>query len=202
MPRFSIFLTEYTSAGGLRPQTGISSAFLQPQPDTSSSNASTKTSDSDSIILTQSSVNPGQYYADITNPVPRYDLYINNEKQADFSGAAGFEFSSSKSIYIKKNVQLNSNAATVEEVLTTGSGKLATPDGGQTWPKFSASNLPHIVVMAPSEASDPTYFPYREVKVLRGSPSVSSGNLSFTLVLDGNGPELSVYFCDIMIILL
>jgi hypothetical protein len=204
MARLSIFLTEYTSAGGLKPQTGVTSAFLQPQPDASSFNPSSKTADADSILLVQSSVNPGQYYADISNPVPRYDLYINNEKQADFSGTAGFEIPSSKSIYIKKNVQLNSDAATVGELFTTGSGKLANPDGGQTWPKFSTDldTLPHIIITSPSESEDPTFYPYREVKILRGSTSVYLGNLSFTLILDANGPELNAYFCDIMIILL
>jgi len=202
MPRFTIFLVEHSADGTLKPQSGISSAFLQPQPDVSSGNPSTKTADSYSIALTASGSNPGQWYADITNQNVRYDLYINGEKQADFSGSAGFEVPSSKSIFIKKNVEVDSALDPNEtEEFTTSVGKLATPDGGQTWPKFSASNPPTVFIFPPSDIIGGVYV-YREVKIVFGSIEIAGGNLRFHLSLDPNGPEMTKYYCDIMIVLL
>jgi len=201
MPRFSIFLVEY-SGGALRPQIGITSAFLQPQPNQSSSNPSTKSSDSESVILTQSGTNPGQWYADITNPVPRYDLYINNQKQTDFSGSVGFEMPESKKIYVKKNVEIVSTAWTTPEVFETTVGKLATPDGGQSWPTFSSTLLPAVFIFPPSENLGNSY-QYREAKIVRNSISyVSGGHIQFEISLDPNGPDLANYYVDIMIVML
>jgi len=205
MPRFSIFLVEYTSVGGLKPQSGITSAFLQPQADISSANPSSKTADSNSVALTQSS-DPGHWYADLDNPSPRYDLYINGNKQSAFSGSEGFEFPSSKSIYVKKNLTVDSTAYITPELFTVGSGKLATPDGGQTWPKFSTSNKPAIFVfpisVTTNETPPPQYYRNREAKVVGEMTAVSSGILSFYIALDPNGPDLSSYTVDLMIVML
>jgi len=201
MPRFSIFLVEHALDGTLKPQSGITSAFLQPQPDLNSANPSTKTTDSYSVVLTQSVNNPGQWYADITNQNVRYDLYINTNKQDDFSGASGFEVPASKSIYIKRGVDIGELAVGEFEVLTTGSGKLTTPDGGQTWPKFSSSNLPAVFIFEPSSIINNIYV-YRAVKLTQASIQVVGGNLLFNVSLDPNGPEMSHYYCDIMIVLI
>lgn len=201
MPRFSIFLVEHALDGTLKPQSGITSAFLQPQPDLNSANPSTKTADSYSIVLTQSTNNPGQWYADIVNQNVRYDLYINTNKQDDFSGTSGFEVPASKSIYIKRGVEIDELAISDFETLTTGSGKLTTPDGGQTWPKFSLSNLPAVFIFEPSSEINEV-FVFRAVKIVQGSITVNSGNLVFNVSLDPNGPTMSHYYCDIMIVLL
>jgi len=201
MPRFAVFLVEEVIATGyLRPRKSLS-AFLQPQPNQSSSNPTNKSADSDSIVLTESTSNPGLYYADITNPAPRYDLYIGGIKQGDFSGLAGFNMPSSKSIYYKKNVEINANAYMTPQTLTTGTAPIATPDGGQTWPKFSASNLPMIVILEPSELVGDTYL-YRLTKIVKNSISVdANGKLTFQVSLDPNGPDLANYYCDILIIM-
>ena len=202
MPRYGILLLEKViSSGYVRPREGLTNTFLQPQPNQSSSNPGSKTPDSDSITLIESGTNPGFYYADITNPSPRYDLYVSGVKAGDFSGLGGFNLPSSKSVYFKRNVAINANAYTTPETLTTGTGKLATPDGGQTWPKFSSSNLPMIVILAPSELVSGNY-EYREVKIVKNSMSVNgSGVLSFNVSLDPSGPELALYYCDIQFIL-
>jgi hypothetical protein len=194
MPRFTIFIGErVVSTGYMRPRTGLSNVFLQPQPNISSSNPSSKSADSDSITLTESSTNPGTYYAD--------DLYVGGAKQGDFNGSTGFMLPSSKSIYFKRNVLIDSTSYETAMSITVGSGVMATPDGGQTWPKFSTSNLPMVVILEPSESVS-GFFMYRSVKMVRNSLSVSAGGvLSFQVVLDPNGPDLAKYYCDILIIM-
>jgi hypothetical protein len=199
--RFTIFLIENASDGTLKTQSGITTAFLQPQSDVSSSNPSSKTADSNSVVLTRSTTNPGQWYADITNPAPRYDLYINGEKQADFSGSTGFAMTSGKSLFVKKNLEITEFISDNVADFVTGTGQLATPDGGDTWPKFSSTNLPAIFVFPPSDYISPNYV-HREIKLVKGSVSISSGNLLFSVSLDPNGPELDHYYFDLMIILL
>ena len=202
MPRVAIFLIEkVTATGYLRPREGLTNVFLQPQPNQSSSNPTNKTPDGDSLVLSESSNNPGLYYVDVNNPAPRYDLYVSGVKEGDFSGLGGFNLGSSKSVYYKRNVQINSNAYETPQVLTVGSGVLVSPDGGQTWPKFSSSNLPMIVIMEPSELISGVY-DYRSVKIVKNTIAVNgSGVLSFNVSLDPNGPTLAAYYCDIQLIM-
>jgi hypothetical protein len=199
--RLTFFFVERTSDGTVKTQSGITSAFIQPQPNSASSNPSTKAADSDSIVLTQSGTNLGQWYADIDNPVPRYDLYINGEKQQDFSGTCGFAAPTDKTIFIKKGVQISANSYAYPQEMETGIGALASPDGGDTWPKFVVGNLPTVFIFPPSELISGVYS-YREVKVVKDSIGVNAGNLTFLLSLDPNGPELPAYYCDIMIVLI
>jgi len=200
MPRFSIFLVEYVG-GILRPQVGISNAFLQPFVTLNSPYPSSKTPDSDSIILNQSIDNPGMWFADISNPAPRYDLYINSLKQNDFSGTGGFNLASSKSLFIKQNIEINSNAWQTPEIFIVGEGKLATPDGGQTWPNL-VNCIPAVYCFPPSVQLGSSYV-WRQVRLVKDSWAYTVDNkLLFQLSLDPNGPDLSNYYFDLMLVLL
>lgn len=152
-------------------------------------------------MLSESVTSPGVYYADISKAYPRYDLYIQGVKDADFSGTQGFNLPSSKSIFFKRNVEINSSAYQTPEDFVVGVDKLATPDGGQTWPKFSALNIPLILIQPPSELiSD--YYVFRLAKIVRDSIAVDVvGILSFKISLDPNGPELPNYYVDMLFIM-
>lgn len=202
MPRFSVFLVAQDIYGKLGSRTGLTNVFLQPQPNQTSVNPSSKSPDADSITLTEALPDsPGVYYAEITNPAPRYDLYVESNKETNLSGSAGFNIGASKSIFFKKNLTISSGAYVTPDTFTTGSGQLTIPDGGQTWPKFSSSNPPIVIVLPPSEVSGGQYI-HRIVKLVRNSIAVDgSGNLSFDLSLDPNGPVLATYYCDVMILM-
>jgi len=202
MPRLSIFLAQKNvTTNAIEPRIGLTDTFLQPQKDITSVNPSSMSQNSESIALIESGTSPGVYYADILNPCVRYDLYIGGSKDSVFSGNNGFNLPSSKSIYFKKNVEIDAEAYAIPEGFETGVGVLATPDGGQTWPKFSSTNLPMIIVLAPSENVSGMYM-YRIAKIVRGSVSVNgSGNLIFSIALDPNGPTLANYYCDIMVVI-
>mgnify|MGYP001609227739 CR=1 FL=1 len=199
MAKFSIFLTEKSGAY-LIPNETAANVFLQPQPDQNSSNLSSMSPDALSVVLTESATMPGCYMAEISNPYPRYDLYIEGIKQADFSGTKGFFFPS-KGIYTKKGLSISSVSDVNPSQEQTGVGGLATPDGGGTWPIFDPDNLPTIFVLEPSELSNGLYV-YRKISLIKNSIGVDvDGSLMFNLSLDPNGPTLAAYTCDIMIIM-
>lgn len=190
MAKFSIFLTEKNGDGVLEPLEGASSVYLLSQ------NAGAA-----QVALTESLNMPGMYSAEITNPYAKYDLYINGVRQDDFSGTYGFFFPGNKALYTKRNLAVDSDADVTPDTFVTGTGSLAQPDGSGGWPKFDGSNLPVIYVLEPSELSSGLYI-YRKIALVKDSVSVDvSGNLTFQLSLDPNGPTLGAYTCDLLIIM-